>query len=112
VKLLTLAALSVVVMAGCGSGPKSSAESDVQLAVTESGFVPARLEVPRGQPFTLVVTRKTDQICAREILIPALDERRTLLLNQPVRVDVPQGVTDTLNYVCQMHMIGGILAAK
>lgn len=112
--VLVLLALSVVVAtAGCAREQKSAvATGEVQLAVTDRGFVPARVEVQRGQPFTLVVTRKTDQICAREILIPALNERRALPLNQAVRIDVAKGVADTLNYVCQMHMIGGTIAAK
>jgi len=68
--------------------------------------------VPRGQALTLVVTRKTDQTCAKEILIPALNERRALPLNQAVRIDVPNGVADTLNYICGMYMLGGTIAAK
>ena len=80
--------------------------------MTDRGFEPARAEVPRGQAFTLVVMRKTDQTCAKEILIPALNERRTLPLNQAVRIDVPKGVADTMSYVCGMHMLGGAIAAK
>ncbi len=109
--ILTL--FAVVVTAGCNQAQKSaSGSSEVQLAVTDRGFDPARVEVPRGQALTLVVTRKTDQTCAKEILIPALNERRALPLNQAVRVDVPNGVADTLNYICGMHMLGGTIAAK
>lgn len=112
--LVVLALLAASATSGCNREQKSAAapQGEVQLAVTDRGFEPARVEVPRGQGFTLVVTRKTDQICAREILIPALNERRALPLNQAVRIDVPKGVADTLNYVCQMHMIGGTIAAK
>ena len=110
---MLLALFAALGTESCSSGQKSTANSgDVQLAVTERGFEPARATVPRGQAFTLVVTRKTDQICAREILIPALNEHRALPLNQAVRIQVPNGVADTLNYVCQMHMIGGTIAAR
>src|SRR6266487_338219 len=99
--LLALFALTAAV--GCSREQKSSAgPREVQLAVTDAGFEPARAEVPRGQPLTLVVTRKTDQTCATEILIPALNERRSLPLNQAVRIDVPNGIADTLSYVCGM----------
>ena len=111
--LILLALLAVAVTAGCNQEQKSSAGPQVvQLAVTDRGFEPARAEVPRGQAFTLVVTRKTDQTCATEILIPTLNERRALPLNQAVRIDVPKGVSDTLNYICGMHMFGGTIAAK
>ena len=60
----------------------------------------------------MVVTRQTDQTSAKEILIPELNERLALPLNQAVRIEVPGGVTDTLNYICGMHMLGGTIAAK
>ena len=111
--LILLALFAVAATAGCNQQQKSSAGPQVvQLAVTDRGFEPARAEVPRGQAFTLVITRKSDQTCAKEILIPALNERRPLPLNQAVRIDVPHGVVDTLNYICGMHMFGGTIAAK
>src|SRR6266581_1628288 len=106
--VIVLLLFAATVTVGCKGGQKSSSASrEVQLAVTDLGFEPARVEVPRGQPFTLIVTRKTDQTCAKEILIPALNERRALPLNQAVRIDVSGGVADTLNYICGMYMLGG-----
>src|SRR2546422_9518281 len=100
---ILLALFAAAVTAGCNQQQKSSAGPQVvQLAVTDRGFEPARAEVPRGQAFTLVITRKSDQTCAKEILIPALNERRPLPLNQAVRIDVPHGMVDTLNYICGM----------
>src|SRR5258705_10498229 len=98
--ILILLALSGAIMtAGCDRQQKAASGLwEVRLSVTDGGFEPARVEVPRGQPFTLVVTRKTDQTCATEMLIPALNEHRALPLNQAVRIDVPNGVADTLRY--------------
>ena len=111
--LLTLALSTLAVTAGCKGEQKTAAgPQEVQLAVTDRGFEPARAEVPRGYALTLVVTRKTDQTCATEILIPALNVRRALPLNQAVRIAIPAGVADTLNYICGMHMLGGTIAAK
>lgn len=113
IALIVLALFTVAVTVACNQQRQSTTGPRVvQLAVTDGGFEPARVEVPRGQPFTLVITRKTDQTCATEILIPALNERRALPLNQAVRIEVPKGVADTLNYVCGMHMFGGTVAAK
>ena len=111
--LIALVLVVLVIAAGCMAGQRTPAvPREVKLAVTDRGFEPARVEVPRGQALTLVVTRKTDQTCAKEILIPAVNERRALPLNQAVRIDVPKGVADTLNYICGMHMLGGTIAAK
>src|SRR6267143_883035 len=103
--LIALALLTAAAAVGCNGQQKASTGPQVvQLAVTDAGFVPARAEVPRRQAFTLVVTRKTDQTCVKEILIPALNERRTLPLNQAVRIDVSKGVADTLSFICGEHM--------
>ena len=111
--LVVLALFALAAVAGCNGEQKTSAgPQEVQLVVTDRGFEPAQADVPRGKALILVVTRKTDQTCATEMLIPALNERRTLPLNQAVRIDVPAGVADTLNYVCGMHMLGGTIVAK
>lgn len=111
--LIALALLATAVAVGCNGQQKSSEGPQVvQLAVTDAGFVPPLAEVPRGRAFTLVVTRRTDQTCVKEILIPALNERRALPLNQAVRIDVAKGVADTMNFICGEHMIGGTIAAK
>ena len=111
--LILLTPFALAVAAGCNQEQKTSAGPLlVQLAVTDRGFEPPRAEVPRGHAFTLVITRKTDQTCAKEISIPALNERRPLPLNQAVRIDVPKGVADTLNYICGMDMLGGTIVAK
>ncbi len=112
--LLTLALAVVIVVSGCPAAQKSpTAQRDFQLAVTDRGFEPAQTVIPRGQAVTLVVTRKTDQTCAKEIVIPRLNQRRALPLNQAVRIEIPAGVvTDTLNYVCGMNMLGGTIVAQ
>src|SRR5689334_16516095 len=109
--LILTALLALAMTMGCSGAPKApvAGSNEVQLAVTDAGFVPARAEVPRGRPFTLVVTRKTDQTCVKEMLIPALNERRALPLNQAVRIQVSKGVADTLNYICGEHMVGGTI---
>src|SRR6266571_5138760 len=99
--LIVLALFALAAAVGCNQQQKSAAASgEVQLSVTVSGFEPASVTVPRRQALTLVVTRKTDQTCATEILIPALNVRRSLPLNQAVRIEVPRGVADSLNYTC------------
>ncbi|TMQ63305.1 MAG: hypothetical protein E6K79_10405 [Candidatus Eisenbacteria bacterium] len=64
--LILLALFALAVTAGCNQEQKSPAgQQVVQLAVTDRGFEPPRVEVPRGQALTLVITRKTDQTCSR-----------------------------------------------
>ncbi len=106
-------ALSFVIFA-CVSGCRARQEAarEVQLTVTDRGFEPARTVVQRGQSLTLVVTRKTDQTCATEIVIPRLGRREALPLDQPVHIEIPGGVEDTLSYACGMNMLAGTLVAE
>ena len=70
--------LLALVAAGCG-GTKGA---EVPISVTENGFEPSRIEVKHGQPVTLLVTRKTDQTCATEFVVPSRGITQSLPLNQ------------------------------
>jgi plastocyanin domain-containing protein len=111
-------------MLGCGGqqspGSASStaagrtpANREITIAVTDRGFEPARAVIRRGEAVTLVITRKTDQTCATEVMFPRLNKRLPLPLNRPVRVEIPAGVVkDTLNYACGMNMLAGTIVAE
>jgi plastocyanin domain-containing protein len=105
---------AVAVLAGCGA-PRHAATGggeEVQIAVTDRGFEPAVAVAKRGQAVTLVVTRKTDQTCATELVIAGLDLHRTLPLNQAVRIELPAARADTLSYKCGMDMLGGEVVSE
>jgi plastocyanin domain-containing protein len=75
--------------------------------VTDRGFEPADVKVPAGRAVTLIMTRKTDQTCATEVVFPSLGQRRALPLDQPVRIELPARPRGTLSYQCGMDMIQG-----
>ena len=100
---LLLAALGAF---GCQQSGQTGSH-EYQIAVTDKGFEPAELKVPKGRAVTLVITRKTDQTCATEVVFASLEKRFALPLNQPVRVDLPASDGGTLSYVCGMNMLGG-----
>jgi len=112
--LVSLVLLVLALGLGCRTAPQRAAGGprEVRLAVTENGFEPSEVRVPRGEALTLVVTRKTDQTCATSFAIPALAVKKELPLGQPVRIEVPAGVADTLRYVCGMSMLGGTIIAQ
>ena len=74
--------------------------------------MPARAAASRGKPVTLVVTRDTDQTCATEMVIAGMDQKYELPLHRAVRIDLPQGITDTLRYACGMAMEHGEVVAQ
>jgi plastocyanin domain-containing protein len=105
------ALLGCAALAGCARR-EAVPPGAVAIAVTENGFEPAVVTVPRGKPVTLVVTRRTDKTCATEMVFDPPGPRVELPLGKPVRIDLAAGVSDTLRYVCGMDMVRGMLVAK
>lgn len=103
-----------VFAAGCAREAKQGASGPArfELAVTDSGFVPAIITVPAGKPIMLVVTRKTDQTCAREIVFPEQGIRKALPLNEAVEIALPASPKGEMDYVCGMDMLKGIVVVQ
>jgi plastocyanin domain-containing protein len=81
----------------------------IEISVTVKGFEPARVEVVKDQPLQLVVTRKTDQTCAKQILIPDANIKADLPLDKPVTFSFTPKRSGELKYTCGMNMITGVL---
>jgi plastocyanin domain-containing protein len=105
-KLFAVAALAA--LAGCmPAGPK-----EIQLAVTDMGFQPNSITIRKGQAAVLVITRKTDQTCATEVIFAETGRRYDLPLNQPVRVDLTGVSPGTVHYACGMDMEKGTVTIE
>ena len=108
-------ALAAALVTGCG-GAKSAggaaADGRVAISVTEDGFVPNEVTVPFGRPVTLVVTRRTDKTCATELVMPAMDIKQALPLDEAVEVTFTPKARGTLDYACGMDMVKGKVIVK
>lgn len=104
-------AIATALAAGC-AGNAPHAENEHAIVVTDAGFEPKVTEVRKGEPVTLVVTRKSDHTCATEMRFAALDTSYDLPLNQTVRITLPANRGDTLRYACGMDMFNGMVVAK
>jgi len=104
----------IAAAAGCTQGSKQSVGGQVrfELAVTDSGFTPNSITIPAGKSVTLVVTRKTDQTCAKEISFPNQGIRKALPLNEAVEIALPASPKGKIQYVCGMDMIRGTLVVQ
>src|SRR5689334_18516578 len=110
---ITLAApaLLLALVAGCGGGART-AGNEHAIVVTDDGFQPKITEVKRGEPVTLVVTRKADHTCATEMVFATLDTSYDLPLGRTVRIQLPANRGDTLSYACPMGMFTGMVVTK
>ena len=88
------------------------AARNIEMAVTAKGFEPKRIEVKKGEPLHLVVTRKTDATCAKELAIKDEGLRKELPLNQPVTFDFTPTKSGEMTYACGMGMITGVLVVQ
>jgi plastocyanin domain-containing protein len=60
----------------------------------------------------LVVTRKTDRTCAKEIVIKDYGINRPLPLNEPVSIEFTPRKPGQVRYACGMDMVTGVLVVQ
>ena len=84
----------------------------VNVAVTEKGFEPSSLQVEAGRETLLTNTRKTDETCAKSILIPKLKLKASLPLNKPVTLKLAKLEKGELKFSCGMGMIEAVINAR
>lgn len=106
--------VAAALIAGCGTATHTGSTdgSRVAITVTEDGFVPKSVDVVAGKPVTLVVTRKTDQTCATDLVITDYDIKRDLPLGKPVEITFVPLEPGEIRYACGMDMIEGKIIAK
>jgi plastocyanin domain-containing protein len=96
--------------ASAGSGPAVPKDGVVQMTVTDAGFEPNTVKIKKGVPVKLVITRKTDKTCAKEIVIDEYGINTPLPLGKAVTVAFTPTKSGELKYGCAMDkMIGGVL---
>lgn len=83
----------------------------IQVAVTATGFEPSRASVPPGTVVRLVFTRRVEETCATEVVIPALNIRRPLPLNQPVAIELT-ATRGEVAFMCGQQMFTGAVVAQ
>lgn len=85
----------------------------IEILVTDGGFVPARIEVKKGEKTALIFTRRTKKRCGRKVVVYLDDDEtvtRDLPLDKPVSIIVTFPEARELGYTCGMgHKSGTIL---
>lgn len=85
----------------------------VEMAVTEKGFEPAKIEARVGEPLTLVVTRKTDRTCARQLVISGEGGKTDLPKDKTVEVAYTAKTEGPVKFGCAMGMmVSGIIDVR
>ena len=94
---------------GIAEGTVKDGVRTVEMQVTEDGYVPAKIKAKMGEKLRLVVTRKTDRTCAKEIVIKEAGISTPLPLDKAVTVELTPKKSGELKYACGMDMISGVI---
>jgi plastocyanin len=81
----------------------------VNVAVTDNGFEPSKIKAKKGEKLRLVVTRKTDSTCAKEIVIKDHGIHQPLPLDKAVTVELTPAKSGEIRYACGMDHVSGIV---
>ncbi|MFZ5446208.1 MAG: cupredoxin domain-containing protein [Myxococcota bacterium] len=85
----------------------------IALEVTNDGFVPSNITLKANEPVKFVVTRKTDETCATDLLIDGTDIKVALPLDKAVEVAWTPTKAGKVRFGCAMDMmIGGVLLVE
>ncbi len=95
--------------AGIAEGTVKNGVRTVEMSVTEDGFVPSKVKAQKGEKLRLVVTRKTERTCAKEIVIPSHGINQPLPLGRAVTVELTPKASGEIKYACGMDMITGVI---
>jgi plastocyanin domain-containing protein len=81
----------------------------VTIAVTDSGFEPAKVKALKGEKVRLVVTRKTNSTCAKEIVVKDFGVNQPLPLDKAVTVEFTPAKSGEIRFACAMGHVSGVV---
>ena len=105
----------VLLLAACTKDASSAPSgSRIAIDVTEDGFAPDHIKVDKDKAVTLVFDRKTDQTCAKKVVVDTGADKITkdLPLNKEVEIPVTFAKAGELKYACAMNMISGTISVE
>ena len=81
----------------------------VEVALTDYGFQPSKSKAKKGEKVRLVVTRKTDSTCAKEIVVKDQGINQPLPLQKTVTVEFTPTKSGEIRYACGMDHVSGVV---
>lgn len=114
--LAAVAAVFVFAVPGITSADKPApSPRRIAISLTEDGFKPDAITVEKARPVVLVFTRKTDNTCAKEIVVELGGDKKVekkLPLDKPVEIAATFARSGKLSYGCGMNMVSGVISVE
>lgn len=95
-----------------GGDPHGGGVKTIDVAVTASGFAPARVEVSAGTHVKLRVTRQVESTCGTDLVVAGKKVTEQLPLNKPVEVDLGIVSRGDVTFSCGMNMLKGTIVVQ
>ena len=108
--VITSLALGASSLASDGSYEKDK-QKIVKVEISEDGFKPAKIKAQKGEKLVLLVTRKTDKTCMKELKKIDGSGQVKLPLNKEIRFNLGQlNKAGEIKLLCGMGMKAGVIA--
>ena len=79
----------------------------IEMAVTRDGFVPAEVNVKKGEKVGLAITRQVEKTCVTELVVKDYGIKQALPLGKTVYVEFTPKKAGSVRYACGMDMVSG-----
>ena len=94
--------------AAFGSSRDQDSVQTATVEINDKGFEAGSLKLKAGVPAKVIFVRKTDETCAKEVVIKDYKIERKLPLNEPVTVEFTPRKGEFV-FACGMNMVKGKL---
>lgn len=97
-----------------GAPVEAAQQGNTQAATIEinsKGFEPPSLKLKAGVPAKITFVRKTDETCAKEVVVKDYGANRELPLNEPVTIEFAPRKGE-FTFACGMNMLKGKLIVE
>ncbi len=94
---------------GIAEGTVANGVRTVNLTVTENGFEPSKVKAKKGEKLRLVVTRKTNSTCAKQIVVKDYGIDQPLPLDKAVTVELVPAKSGEIRFACGMDHVSGVV---
>jgi hypothetical protein len=91
---------------------ETPAPKPIRIVASGKGYTPSTVTIKRGTPTVVEFVLTTEETCARDLVIPDLDIEKRLVVNVPLRVEVPADEARTYDFECSMQMYKGTIVVE
>jgi RND family efflux transporter MFP subunit len=98
--------------ASSSDGRSSEVAQTAKVVVSEQGYEPAKVTVRAGTPARITFVRTTDKTCGTEVVLPSLNIKRPLPLNEPVVIEFTPTKSGEIAFACGMNMLHGTVIVQ